>query len=595
MRRYIALSFAILLIIICPTVFARPACYCQPHEKCWPTAVEWANLNKKVAGHLLRPTSPLASCLNQENSSTCALAITNIHNPFYNENHPGATQSQGWYQAWQQSISEYAVAAQTTQDVVEAIQFAREHHLRVAIKGTGHDYLGRSNAPHSLLIWTHPLRHLSLEESFVPQGCPEGTPSTTAVTIGAGMRWLEAYNFVTTEHHRYVQGGGCASVGAAGGFPQGGGFGSYSKKFGTGAAGILQAEIVTADGKILVANACQHSDLFWAIRGGGGGTFGIVTRLTLKTHELPSTFGIMKANITARDDIAFKKLIRQFSVFYRDHLNNEHWGEQFSFNPDNSIGIFMLFQGLTQNQVNQIWMPLYDWAKLHADEFNMTHDLVMVPADKMWDYRFWQAQHPEFITMNTLPNAPKEEFWWKNNTNEVSEYWYTYQSWWLPSKLFHSSNIERLTDLFFKASRYAPVTLHINKGLAGASKEAILHTKETATNPKVLDAAALVIMGKGSHNTYPSLSGYQPNINDAAQTVKAINKAMALFTQAAPHAGAYVNEADYFMKDWQNAFWGTNYRRLYHIKQKYDPTSLFYCHHCVGSERRTPSGLCTKQ
>jgi len=71
-----------------------------------------------------------------------------------------------------------------------------------------------------------------------------------------------------------VQGGGCGTVGVAG-LIQGGGFGTYSKNFGTAAASVLQAEVVTSDGAVRIANACTHPDLFWALKGGGGGTFGV--------------------------------------------------------------------------------------------------------------------------------------------------------------------------------------------------------------------------------------------------------------------------------------------------------------------------------
>src|SRR5205823_7050238 len=126
----------------------------------------------------------------------------------------------------------------------------------------------------------------AMHGAFVPQGC--AVPASPAVTVEAGTRWLEAYQEVTVRGGRYVQGGGCTSVGAAGGFMQGGGFGSWSKRYGIAAASLLEAEVVTADGEVLVANACQNQDLFWALRGGGGGTFGVVTRVTLETHELPN-------------------------------------------------------------------------------------------------------------------------------------------------------------------------------------------------------------------------------------------------------------------------------------------------------------------
>src|SRR5208283_1386255 len=124
---------------------------------------------------------------------------------------------------------------------------------------------------------------------------------------GGGAMWLHAYQAVSVEHGRYVQGGGCTTVGVAG-LVQGGGFGSFSKGFGSAAGSLLEAEIVTADGKTRVVNHVREPDLFWALKGGGGGTFGVVTRLTLATHELPKTFGAVNLQVHARSDEAYRRL-----------------------------------------------------------------------------------------------------------------------------------------------------------------------------------------------------------------------------------------------------------------------------------------------
>jgi FAD/FMN-containing dehydrogenase len=87
--------------------------------------------------------------------------------------------------------------------------------------------------------------------------------------LGAGVIWLYAYSAVTTEAGKYVQGGGCTTVGVAG-LIQSGGFGSFSKHYGTAASSLLEAEVVTADGKIRIASACTNPDLFSALKGGGG-------------------------------------------------------------------------------------------------------------------------------------------------------------------------------------------------------------------------------------------------------------------------------------------------------------------------------------
>ena len=89
------------------------------------------------------------------------------------------------------------------------------------------------------------MNTISLHGDFTPQGCAARQPPQPAVTLGPGVIWMHAYNTVTTKGGRYVQGGGCGTVGVAG-LVQGGGFGTYSKQFGTAGASLLEAEIVTA-------------------------------------------------------------------------------------------------------------------------------------------------------------------------------------------------------------------------------------------------------------------------------------------------------------------------------------------------------------
>lgn len=596
MRHYFLFAGLLIASVFISNAYATTStCYCQPNESCWPNKTEWAQLNKQLKGRLIQPENPLAVCQKNADSMACKTAIKNIHNPYYIETNPGATQSQGWLHAWMSTASPYAVEAANTHDIVAAVNFAREHHLKIAIKGASHDYLGRNNAPNSLLIWTHNMRDIKLDNAFIPTGCPRTEKAIPVVTVGAGTRWIETYTAVTTKNGRYVQGGGCASVGSAGGFIQGGGFGSFSKRFGTGAAGIVEAEIVTADGKVLIANQCQHPDLFWAIRGGGGSTFGVVSKLTLKTHPLPAIFGGVSGTITANTDEAFKQLILQFITFYRDNLNNEHWGEQFRFNTDNTIVIGMVFEGLTGEEAKQTWQPMMTWIKAHPNLYKMKLHITAIPARKWWDYDFLKKNLPQTITTNTEKGAPAGQFWWSSNSDEVSKYWYTYQSWWLPRRLFDDANIEHLANVIFDATRLTHVTLHANKGLAGGSADAIAASRETSLNPSAFDAAALVIIGAGSNEVYPGISGLkQPVKEEAEKTVANINAAMKLLMDAAPSAGAYANEADYFQQNWQQAFWGDNYAKLYGIKQKYDPDGVFYCHHCVGSEKWDEKGMCLK-
>jgi hypothetical protein len=269
---------------------ASPRERCRPWSAGWPTAKDWEALHLRTHGRLIRPQSPFSTCASAERSAACREALSSLKNPFYLGDQVALTQTSGWAGAWTSQPSAYAVAAESTADIVAAVKFARKHSLRLVVKGGGHSYQGTSCSVDSLLIWTRRMNQVVVHDSFVASGCRAGRSAQPAVSLGAGAMWIDAYNAVTTEAGRYVQGGGCTSVGVAG-LIQGGGFGSFSKKYGTAAAGLLEAEIVTADGEVRLANACKNPDLFWAIKGGGGGTFGVITRVTLRTRELPENFG----------------------------------------------------------------------------------------------------------------------------------------------------------------------------------------------------------------------------------------------------------------------------------------------------------------
>jgi FAD/FMN-containing dehydrogenase len=524
----------------------------------------------------------MAPCRLDAASDGCKAALGNLTNPFYIEDQPGGSQSTGWLDAWSAAPSAYAVAAESPGDIVAAVRFAREHGLRLVIKGTGHDYLGRSSAPDSLLLWTHKMRRITMHEAFVARGCP-ATPGLPAVTLEAGTRWLEAYQEVTVKHGRYVQGGGCTSVGAAGGFLQGGGFGSWSKKYGIAAASLLEAEVVTADGTLRVANACQNQDLFWALRGGGGGTFGVVTKVTLRTHALPNDFGFVFGEITAKSDAAFKELLERFLGFYRQRLNNESWGEQVEVRGDNSLRLSMSFLGMSTDEAARVWQPLRTWVEERPERFTITMNFLSVPGDKMWDDRFIKERFAAVMVPDKRPGQPENQYWWATNQEEVSTYWYAYQSRFVPLDRFEGEEAKRFALSLFEASRLWPFALHFNKGQAGASAEALARDHETSFNPAVYDAAALIIAA-ASGRGYPGVRGFEPDLAEGRAERAGVTAAMKIIRAATPGTGAYVNEADYFEPDWQRAFWGKNYDKLLRIKRKYDPEGLFRCHHCIGSE-----------
>jgi FAD/FMN-containing dehydrogenase len=169
---------------------------------------------------------------------------------------------------------------------------------------------------------------------------------------------------------------------------------------------------------------------------------------------------------------------------------------------------------------------------------------------------------------------------------------YGFESQWLPASLLEDNSQERLAHALFAASRHWDVELHFNKGLAGASADAIAGARETATNPMVIEAFTLAIIASGTQHAYPEVRGHEPDAATARREAAAVAKSMDELRKVAPTPGAYVSESNFFDRTWQQSFWGSNYPGLRTAKAKYDPDGLFFVHHGVGSEEWSPMALC---
>jgi len=550
----------------------------RPGQPGWPPAAEWAKLGKAVGGRLAPVVMP-------DLSGPAASKL--LANPFWLADQPGLTESSGWLDAWRSSPSAYAVAAENVADVVAAVRFARDHRLRLVIKGRGHSFFGASNAPDSLMIWTWRMDGVAVHEAFTPAG--SRAAPVPAVSCDAGAMWLHAYQAVSVGAGRYVQGGGCTTVGVAG-LVQGGGFGSFSKGFGSAAASLLEAEIVTAVGKVRVVNQAREPDLFWALKGGGGGTFGVVTRLTLATHELTRNFGAVRLVLYAHSDDGFRRLLARFIDLYAANLCNPHWGEQATAGLGKRFEVAMVFQGLTQEEARAAWQPLLDFLSANSADYqgHASFTVMALPARLFWDADVMRRV-PGVIVPDPRPGAAPGDFWWTGDGETVGGFWNAYTSAWMPASLLAPANRAGLVDAWLAASRLWPVAFHFNKGLAGAPQSAIAASRDTSTNPDMLDAFALAIIARAGPPAFPGMP--QPNLAAARFLASQVQASMKALRVAAPDTGAYVNECDYFQDDWRRAFWGPNHPRLARIKRRYDPDGLFTVHHGVGSEAWSADGF----
>jgi FAD/FMN-containing dehydrogenase len=551
----------------------------RPGASGWPGDARWAALKDAVGGRLEPVVLP-------ELAETQAKA--DFANQFWLRDQPAYTQISGWTDAWRSAPSAYVVKPSSAADVSAAVRFAAAHRLRLVVRGGGHSYLGGSCAPDSLLVWMRPMDKVTLHDAFVPEG--SGAAPVPAVSLGGGCIWLHAYQAVTGGAGRYVQGGGCTTVGV-GGLVQGGGFGSFSKHYGTGAASLVEAEIVTADGAVRVVNAAKDPDLFWALKGGGGGTFGVVTRFTLRTHALPETFGAARWAVQANSDDAYRRLLQRFIETYAANLFNDHWGEQVRAQGDNQLHVEMVFQGLDAATAHAAWKPLADFVRDHPSDYRPLSPLLTLPMPPrmFWNADFLGKYAPGAITRDPRPGANPSDFWWTGDGDQAGGFWLGYASAWLSQSLLKGEGPKRLADAWFEASRHRSVGFHFNKGLAGGSPEALAASRETAMNPQVLDAFALAITGGLGPTAYAPFSG--PDAGAARAAARSIHAADVALRKVAPDAGSYLSECDYFMPNWQTRAWGDHYPRLARIKRRYDPKDIFTVYHGVGSERWSADGF----
>lgn len=180
-------------IVLPILVSDKDGCRCLYGQPCWPSEHEFAKLANKLTRPVLYPVPPASACYSTPaHSDTCLGVIANFTNSQWRSDHPGAMESTNFESftsydgttsacyldntlgipCEQGNIPPVGVDARTASDVQAAVNFARHHNLKVVIKGTGHDFLGRSSGRGSFLIWTHYLKDMVYDPSFIPEGAP---------------------------------------------------------------------------------------------------------------------------------------------------------------------------------------------------------------------------------------------------------------------------------------------------------------------------------------------------------------------------------------------------------------------------------------
>ena len=309
--RWVALSSGLLIATLGggyadPTLQNTPpgvlnSCRCFPGDRCWPDEKAWAEFNSTVDGKLVA-TVPLANpCHGSAYDEQVCTGIreawmtpdthiestSSVMAPFFaNESCSPFTPREASCEVG--AYVRYAVDATHPSHYQHTLDFAVKHNIRLVIRNTAHDWMGKSTGAGALAIRTHNYKGVEVLDYEAEHYAGK------ALRMRAGTQLRDAFQ-AAHDHGLVVVGGTCPSVGIVGGYTQGGGHGLTVSALGLAADQALEWELMTPGGEIVMASPVVNPDLYWALGGGGGGTFGAVIALTVKAYPDRTTAA---ANLT---------------------------------------------------------------------------------------------------------------------------------------------------------------------------------------------------------------------------------------------------------------------------------------------------------
>ncbi|KAL4966334.1 uncharacterized protein BDV14DRAFT_208312 [Aspergillus stella-maris] len=471
---------------------------------------------------------------------------------------------------YQGSVPSKYVDARSVQDIQETLLFAREHNLRLVVKNTGHDYSGRSSGVGALGLWTHNIQpELILEKDFIPDGCSE--PTGDVITFGAGQQFQGIYAFAH-EHNYRVVGGSSNTVGAAGGWITGGGHSMVSNELGMGVDNAQQIKAVLPNGTYVTANRCHNQDIFFALRGGGGGTFGVVTEMSMLAHpEKPTVVTV--AGFQNISSTAASELIH-ITVSNADKWASEGWGGYIQIGPigAGTTSFFMATSLLNLSAAEVSMKPVIDLAErlgasasatvsLSPTYYQVLDGLVSNEASLVLTRGGPIAMSSRII--------PQENFLGADSQEELSSVLYD---------ILESGSEE--TDYEIDAI-LPPLFICVT---APTIYSRSLPESDEADGP---GASAITPAWRTGLWHMIHLRAFANSVVEDAEVVRDIfqiaHDTLDPLRELTPNGGAYGNEADTFETDPISAFWGEeNYARLLRIKEDVDPTNVLSVHQGVG-------------
>jgi FAD/FMN-containing dehydrogenase len=403
----------------------------------------------------------------------------------------------------------------STSDVVRGVNFARDNGLLLAVRGGGHNIAGNALCDDGLVIDLSKMKAARVD------------PARRRVTIegGATLSDLDA----ATQAHGLATPVGINSTTGIGGLTLGGGFGWLSRKYGLTVDNLESAEVVTATGEVVLSSATEHSDLFWALRGGGG-NFGVVTRFEFRLHPVgPDVLsGLIVYPLSEAKSVL--RHYREFMAAAPEELNVWTVLRQApplpflpeSFHGQEMIALALIYAG-DPKQGEPLVAPLRKFGTPVGEHVGVQ------------PYVAWQQAFDPLLTAG------------------ARNYW-------------KSHNFTTLQDGLFDA-----VVEYVGK-LPSPQCEIFFGAIGGATTRLALDSAAY------AQRDAEFVMNFHGRWEDPVDDERCIRWARDFFNATAPFAsgGVYVNFMTADETDRVRSAYGPNYDRLAQVKRTYDPDNLFH-------------------
>ncbi|KAJ6526200.1 FAD-binding domain-containing protein [Mycena sp. CBHHK59/15] len=561
------------------TTSKSPACRNTPGSAGYPSAAAWNALNATISGRLVSVVPSAKYCASLPGAActdaqwTSALFRTTI---------PGAM-DQGYdlrppslclrnaTTCGQGDVPIYSVEAETVADIQAAVRFASTHNLPLAVKSSGHDYLGRSTAPDALLIRTSNFRNISFTDTFFI-----GTQDIgSAVTMGSGVHAQTLYQ-QAKPNRKIAVAASAATVCTAGGYVQGAGHSALSPTLGLAADNALEFHVVVASGELLQVNCISHSDLFYALRGGGSGSWGIIVSATFRTFPtFNATSSVILLGASNNAVAGTLATIHAQHIFDMDPVHGSQYFFLVKTSTDANATSFLLLNTYMPNTTTSDSMALL------APFMNASLALPGV---------FLVSQQYVYGDINDALFQPDDSVGSNVVLGSRLIPAATYRDW--PAKvgqiykqLLDSGTTQYVLRILYVVSP-TDSSVRILGHLVAGGQVAENADISSAVHPAWRTAKTHVVLSN-SWTDSASLG----EINALRENFKT-QQLPILENISGPNAGSYSNEADVLETDFKTTFFGPNYAKLSAIKRKYDPEDLFIVGAGVGSERWDEWGIC---